>query len=157
VIFDLTPIDRGRIAMLLTGRSYLLRPILPLRVFGPAGRVLVHSTLDTGSAVVVFPMSVASRIGVRDFVESAPLVGVGSSRSRPALARYAPVVLRLAEGREVCQWRAVVGFTDAAMTSDGLFGVAGGLEHFYTAIDHHAHQITLIPRVTLPVTDETNE
>jgi hypothetical protein len=37
------------------------------------------------------------------------------------------------------------------MTSDGLFGISGGLEDFHITLDVFADQITMIPRVTLPV------
>jgi len=67
------------------------------------------------------------------------------------MVRNAEVLLRIQHGLEVCQWKAVVGFTAAPLRVEGILGISGGLEYFHTTLDVFANQIILIPRVTLPV------
>ena len=134
-------------------RRYRLRPVIPLLVAGPGGRVLCSPTVDTGAASILLPRADGDRIGITSFVSTGTLFGVGTSRSAPLTVDYAEVLLRVWQGDEVCQWKAVVGFTEARMSSDGLFGIFGGLEYFHTTLDVFANQLSLIPRVSLPVAE----
>lgn len=136
-------------------RRYRSRPVIPLLVIGQSGRIQHHPTVDTGAVTSLFPIEDARRLGIRDFHSTGQLFGVGSSRATPLIVRYAEVVLRVWDQHEVCQWKAIVGFTSAVMSSDGLFGMSGGIEYFHTSIDQFADQLTMIPRVTLPVVAET--
>jgi hypothetical protein len=134
-------------------RRYRLRPVIPLLVIGPGGRVVCSPTVDTGAVAILLPRVDADRIGITSFVSSGELFGVGTRRSAPLTVDYAEVLLRVWQGGETCQWKAVIGFTEARMSSDGLFGISGGLEYFHTTLDVFANQICLIPRVSLPVAE----
>lgn len=132
-------------------RNYLFRPLIPLSVIGPKSSIPFQVILDSGSACELFPRQWIRPLGIRQFVGTGSVHGIGSDRPNPPMVQYAEVLLRLGQGEEVCQWKAVVGFTDAPMSSEGLFGIAGGLEYFHTTLDVFSNQIVMIPRVTLPV------
>jgi hypothetical protein len=134
----------------LGGRTRRYKPIVPILVNGPRAQLLEQAVVDTGADDVVFPIAVASSIGI-DLSVATPAYckGIGSPQS--VLVLFAPVILTLNDGKEQCRWYAVVGFTQVPLQF-GLFGIAGGLEHFRTTLDVVDQQIIIEPKPTLPAT-----
>src|SRR5690348_12795108 len=50
----------------------LLRPEVPLRVHGPSGHVDVLALVDSGSDNSIFPLAVATRLGIQITVGKGP-------------------------------------------------------------------------------------
>src|SRR4051812_11979161 len=99
---------------------YRDRPLVNLEVLGPGGSVWTRVLLDSGSDDVVFPIGLATRLGVNlSGIPTGTASGVGGS---PIAIQFAPVIMRLTDGIEVCRWRALVGFS-SALTSHALFGI----------------------------------
>ena len=117
----------GRPLAPLLGRSGRPRPLIPVCVLGPAASWLGDALLDTGADDTVFSERVAAFIGI-DLI-NAPIGGGSGVAAPPVPLRYAVVALRLAAGRERCQWNAWVGFT-AAPLRQPLLGFAGFLQFF---------------------------
>jgi hypothetical protein len=130
-------------------RRYRIRPMLPLVIIGPTGRRTRQTLVDTGAAGTILPMALATAIGIREFQSSGMLQGIGGARS-PSV-HYGEVLLRIHQGAEVCQWRSFVGFPEAPLLFEGILGISGGLEYFHTTLDVFASQLTMIPRISLPV------
>lgn len=91
------------------------RPVVPLRILGPSGSSLTDAVLDTGSDDTVFEAWIAAAIGLDlTGAEERHLGIVG--RPQPVRCRYAPVRLRITDGRhETYEWPAVVGFVSAPL------------------------------------------
>ena len=92
----------------LGGSLLRARPVLAVRIAGPARSLLLDGLLDTGSDDTVFEEWVAATIGV-DLSQAAErqvgLVG----RTSLVRCRYAPVELRITDGiRETYQWTTLV-------------------------------------------------
>jgi hypothetical protein len=108
--------------------------------------------LDSGADDVIFPLSVAKRLGL-DLSRAVTGSAVGIGSSRPSSILYLPVILLLSDGNETCRWRAVVGFT-AARLRFPLFGIAGGLQHFRTTLDLEQDEIILLANPSLAATQD---
>src|SRR5262249_23671718 len=127
LLFTYKQVRLQRPAVALGGRTTRPRPLLGVTIIGPGGSYLRDCLLDTGADDTVFPDTIADQIGLD--LSNAPLgdaVGVASSAS---IIRYAQVTLRLTDGREFCEWSALVGFTSAPLRQP-LLGFAGCLQFF---------------------------
>ena len=113
----------------LGGGSVRARPILPVRVYGPAGDTLIDGFLDTASDDVILPAWVALVIGIDLLpIPEQPIQLAG--RPHPVRCRFAPVSLRITDGvQETYEWPAVVGFVPVPMKR-ALCGHAGFLQFF---------------------------
>src|SRR5712692_6505958 len=122
-------VDRARTPQAtLAGGMDRPRPILAVKVLGPGGKQMIDGHVDSGSDDTVFPLWVSAMIGLD--VSKAPeqdiqLVGRGASFR----ARIAHVELRISDGRETCQWPAIVAFVPLPMRR-ALLGHAGFLQFF---------------------------
>jgi len=97
----------------LGGAQVRHRPIIPIHLIGPAGSRMLGASLDSGSDDTLFPLHLASRLGV-DLANAAE--GEARSVSGPAVRyAYAPAILRVADGSEAFEWTAVVGFIAAPL------------------------------------------
>ena len=63
----------------------------------------------------------------------------------PLTYRYAPVRLLLSDGRETCQWTAIVGFLDMPGKMRANLGHAGFLEFFDTMLYGARREVEIIP------------
>src|SRR5262249_14146196 len=128
------------------------KPIIGVTVIGPRGQQLFQVLVDTGADDVIFPEAVAARVGV-DLSIALPGSSQAVATSQPIPVLFAPVILRLDDGKETCRWRAVVGFAPLR-SKYGLFGIAGGLQYFRTTLDVDAREFLLVPKLSLPVTQD---
>ncbi len=122
-------------------------PILSVGVEGPRGSYVVPSRLDSGSDDTIFPLWLASRIGIDlSGATMAESQGVGGA----TLSYWcAPVILRISDGKESCIWRAIVGFIDIRRRT-GLLGLAGFLDYFDTSLMGAAREVQLSPNGAFP-------
>ena len=116
----------------LGGRFSRPRPIVAVLLRGPAGDHPVDAWIDIGAEDTVFPDWVAARVGI-DLTGAPAGTGSGIGIAFVPL-RLAEVTMRLTDGRELREWRALVGFT-AAKLRHPLLGFAGFLQ-FFTATFH---------------------
>ena len=114
----------------LGGLSYRSKPILPFTVIGPGGTVTTIGLADTGADDTILPESIAESIGL-DLTDAPTGHTRGPAGLNRAALRYAEVTLRLAQGTELREWRAWVGFIAARMRY-ALVGQAGFLRFFTT-------------------------
>jgi hypothetical protein len=127
----------------LGGGTRRYKPVITISVGGPRARQVRQILADTGADDVVFPDILASHLGI-DLSLATPGSSFVASGSQPIPVLFAPVVLTLDDGKESCRWRAVVGFAPLR-SAYGLFGIAGGLEHFRTTLDGGNHSLELVP------------
>jgi hypothetical protein len=133
----------------LGGGRVRYRPVLAVCVTGPKGQVLRDGLLDTGADDAVFTEAIAGFVGVDLSQADERLVGL-AGRPRPIRCRYAPVQLRITDGRqETYEWTAVVGFV-AGPLHYNLLGQAGFLHFFQADFDGAAREATLLPNSSFP-------
>ena len=118
------------------------KPVAPIRLFGPGGTHLIDGQFDTASDDTVFPLWVSGMIGVD--LSQAPGQNITlAGRPSPVPARFAHVELRLTDGRETCQWLAIVGFVPIPLRR-ALLGHAGCLQFFDSTFRGHDRQAILV-------------
>jgi hypothetical protein len=119
---------RGRSPILsLGGRTSRSRPVIPVTLIGPGGTVVREGLLDSGADDTVFPENLAPSLGLN--LTNAPHGYGGGVGSGKLLLRFAEVTFRLAQGGELREWRAWVGFTSATFLYP-MLGCAGFLQFF---------------------------
>jgi hypothetical protein len=117
-------------------------PIVGMNVIHASASRPIDGLVDSASSDVILPLWFASRLGINP--TGAP---VGESRQAGGATlryRYAPVRLHLSDGRETCQWDAVVGVLDAPM-KHALLGHAGFLEFFDSFLYGARRELVLTP------------
>ena len=128
------------------------KPVIPITVLGPRGRVTRSILVDTGSDDVIFPVALAQRIGV-DLSQAPQRHSQGVGSAQPVAVLYAPVILVLSDSTQTVRWRATVGFS-AAPLPFSLLGIAGGLEFFRTILNVTQSSVELHPNSLLPTTQD---
>lgn len=134
----------------LGGARTRRRPIIPIRVTGPSDTWLCDALLDTGADDTVFEEDLALLVGVdlgQAPVRQTQLLG----RPQPLTCRYAPVELRVSDGRETCTWTAIVGFVNGRLRYP-LLGHAGCLQFFDADFQGEDHQVVLTANHSFPGT-----
>jgi hypothetical protein len=147
MIFSYAQVRIRRPAHPLGGRMTRPRPLIQVAMLGPVNTHADLCMLDTGADDTVFPDSVAAVIGVD--LTNAPTgeaAGVGLV-STPI--RYAQVTLRLTDGREFCEWPALVGFTAAPLRRP-LLGFAGCLQFFDATFRGAREEVELVTNSLYP-------
>ncbi len=132
----------------LGGATIMPRPLLAVRITGPAGSRLRDGLLDTGADETILDPSVAPLIGV-DLNQAARreinLVGRGRIH-----CHYAPVQLRITDGgTETYEWDTVVGFAPFPLLR-GLLGFAGFLQFFDATFRGADQDVSLLPNALFP-------
>jgi len=111
----------------LGGRWVRPRPLVTITLVGPSGVYVGQATLDTGADDTVFPEHAAANLGLD--LTNAPTGEASGVGAAPLLVRYAPIELRLTDGREFRRWPAWVGFAGVPFKQP-LLGFAGCLQFF---------------------------
>lgn len=108
------------------GASCRFRPFVPITIRGPAGqsRYYRRALVDPGSDDTIFPLVIASRIGVKLRPDSGHRLR-WTGQAYPL--RFGDVQLELSDGTTVWRWPAIVAFCDAPIPYR-LLGYAGCLE-----------------------------
>jgi hypothetical protein len=107
----------------------LLRPEIPLRVYGPAGHVDVLALVDSGSDSSIFPLSVATNLGIATTVGKGP--GATAFGGQRIALTFADVLLEISQvnGASI-RWRARLCFADFADEKAVILGHEGFLDYF---------------------------
>ncbi len=123
----------------------LHRPVIPVRVSGPAGDQVILGLVDTGSDVSVLPAFLLDLLGVQTSGEQGHFRGVGGQF---VTALYAEVGLALDHGDGLCRWSAKIGFLDGHDVA--ILGHAGFLEYFDATFKTARRRLTLKPNNRFP-------
>jgi hypothetical protein len=133
----------------LGGGVLRYRPILAVRITGPGGGALLDGVLDTGADDIVFPDTVAPRLGLDLSRAERRDVGLVGRKSVPC--DYAPVELRITDGiSETYRWTAVVGFVASTLLTRPLLGYAGFLQYFDAEFRGADREVILTPNRSFP-------
>jgi transglutaminase-like putative cysteine protease len=134
----------------LGGSLVRYRPIMSVRLTGPADTKLRDGLLDTGSDDTVFTEALAGLLGI-DLLSAEERQVALAGRPQPVRCRYAPVLLRITDGiSETYEWTAVVGFA-ASRLSYCLLGHAGFLQFFDANFQGDPdREVILMPKVSFP-------
>jgi hypothetical protein len=136
--FRMVPVPVKNPVLSLGGRAVRPRPLVPVTLIGPAKNVLLDAVVDTAADDTVFAESTAVALGLD--LTNAPAgtaVGVGGS---PVPVQFVEIGLRLTDGQEVREWRAMVGFTRAKFRYP-MLGFAGCLQFFDTLFRVAAEEV----------------
>jgi len=131
----------------LAGRLTRPYPIIEVTVIGPSGTRIVQGLLDSGSDDTVFPDFVAAQVGID--LTGAPAGSASGVGMVSASVRYAEVSLRIANGGERREWRALVGFTSAPLKRS-LLGFAGFLQFFTATFRGDREEVELVVNSLYP-------
>ena len=123
------PVPARRPIPSLGGALVRQRPIMAVRLSGPADTKLRDGLLDSGADDTVFSESLATLLGIDLRKADERQIGL-AGRKAPVRCRYAPVELRITDGiTETYEWTAVIGFVSGRLHYN-LLGHAGFLEFF---------------------------
>ena len=126
------------------------RPILAVRLTGPADTKIRDCLPDTGADDTVFTETLAVLLGIDLLAaEERQISLVG--RPQPLRCRYVPVLLRITDGvNETYEWTAVVGFV-AGRLRYNLLGHAGFLQFFDANFRGEPdREVILTPKLSFP-------
>src|SRR5437016_4748866 len=143
--FPYLPLPTQHPIVSLGGTQVRYCPIVAVRLFGPHGSRLFDGCLDCASDDTIFPRFLARSLGI-------DLTGAPRGEARPGGSvavpyYYAPVTLRVTEGREQCEWRAIVGFADLSLRW-ALLGHAGFLDFFDVELRGAKREAVLAPNMS---------
>lgn len=127
------------------------RPIVPIRVYGPSGNSLFiyRVVVDTGADDTIFPLDVASRLGIRLLPATGHAMRWGAQRHA---LRFGVVELELVDiVGGTLRWPATVAFT-AANVRYPLLGMCGCLEFLDVKFLGKAQVLEVEPNSSFPVT-----
>jgi hypothetical protein len=123
------------------------RPLVPIQIGGPSGMRSLDANLDTGSDDTLFPMYLATRLGID--LADAPKGEAGAIGGPPTPYHYATVRLRLSDGYEEYEREAIVGFVAAPMRW-AILGHAGVLRYFDLQLLGLRREALLTPNASFP-------
>jgi hypothetical protein len=154
VIFPYLPLPTTGPVFSLGGAAVRHRPVLPVRVFGPLGSRLYDGCLDCASDDTIFPLSLATKLGID--VSGAPQGEAHSVGGAVIPYSYVTVTLRLSDGVATCEWQAIVGFV-ALPLRWALLGHAGFLDFFDTELRGGRREIVMTPNNLFPGTHASHQ
>jgi hypothetical protein len=141
--FPYLPLHTRRLVHPLTPTTARFLPIFSVSLLY-GGRVqTMDGLLDSASSDTIFPLPWAQKLGID--LSRAP---VGQSVQAGGVAlfyRYAPVRLHVSDGRETCQWDALVAFLSVPGKIRATLGHAGFLEFFDSFLFSSRLEVELHP------------
>jgi hypothetical protein len=104
------------------------RPLVPIRIIGPTGkqRFFSRAVLDPGANDTVFPLAVASLLGV---ILRSPTGHGLRWRGQAHPLRFGDVEFELTDGHQVCRWPAIIAFSQVPIQYL-ILGLSGTLQFF---------------------------
>lgn len=104
------------------------RPLVPVTLIGPSGmqRSFPRAVLDPGGDDTVFPIAAAAALGI---VLRSPSGHGLRWRGQAYPIRFGDAELELDDGKAVCHWPTIVGFSSAALRYP-ILGICGFLQFF---------------------------
>ena len=132
----------------LGGGRQRYRPLLAVRITGPAHSLLRDTLIDTGADDTVFPEGIAVALGVD--LASAPQLNINLAGRGPIRCRYAQALLRITDGaHETYEWTATIGFVPVSLKHP-LLGHAGFLQFFNADFRGADREVILTTNPTFP-------
>jgi hypothetical protein len=126
----------------------LLRPEIPLRIFGPAGHVDVLALVDSGADNSIMPLSIAKHLGITTTPGKGPgAMAFGGERIALALAE---VILELEQDDDKVRWRARIYFADVPHEKAVILGHEGFLDYFTATFRGEDCVLDLQPGDSIP-------
>lgn len=117
-------------------------PLMPVIISGPNGGWLRDCLLDSGADDTLFPNTAAIALGID--LTAAPTASAKPAGGAVIPYSYAPVNLRISDGKETCEWSAVIGFTKSSLRWP-LIGQTGFLQFFDSTLFGARREILLTP------------
>lgn len=111
------------------GASARWRPLVPVRVYGPSGRVrfFPRALLDPGADDTIFPLDLVPLLGISLRADAGHTV---RWRGQAHSLRFGDVELELSdESGSIWRWPATIGFSSAPIRYP-ILGIAGCLIYF---------------------------
>jgi hypothetical protein len=127
------------------------RPIVPIRVFGPAGIRLAFGLLDTGADETKLPMELAKPLGISiDTAEPARFLGIAGQQAKGFYGR--DVGFELRQNKRSYRWivRRIAFLYDYAEAPDEeritiTLGNVGFFRFFNTDFDYQRGRVSIRP------------
>jgi predicted aspartyl protease len=132
----------------------LLRPVIPLLVYGENDATLCSVLVDTGADNSFLPRSVADALKIPLASGEGPSpIAFGGGKVETF---FSDVVLHITDGEDDCAWTARVLVFDSEDAGDELvvLGHQGFLEYFRVSFDGEAGTLELEPLESLPAVEE---
>jgi hypothetical protein len=128
----------------------ILRPVITVRITGPAATARWDALVDTGADETLLPLSLGELLGValdRDATSRA--TGV---TGEILTIFYGDVEFQIADGRETVRWRTSVGFVEFGSADDEVIvlGHGGCLDYFTASFDGENAELELNANSLLP-------
>jgi hypothetical protein len=117
-------------------------PLMPVFLSGPNGGWTRDCLLDSGADDTLFPETAAVALGID--LTGAPTANATQAGGATIQYSYTSVSLRIADGKESCEWVAVIGFTKSPLRWP-LLGQTGFLQFFDAALFGARREIILTP------------
>jgi len=129
----------------------ILRPEVPIRVFGPTGAAELLALVDTGSDNSILPLSIAHDLGIETTLGKGPSASAYGGQ-RIALS-FADVLLELSQDEVVLRWSSRLYFADFPGDSEKavILGHEGFLDYFTATFDGENCVATLEPNESIPL------
>ncbi|MGO8750076.1 MAG: aspartyl protease family protein [Thermoguttaceae bacterium] len=129
----------------------LLRPEVPIHLYGPAGTVEVVALVDTGADNSIFPLSIARDLGIETTEGKGP-AATAFGGQQIALS-FADVVLELSQAGVTIRWQGRLHFADFPGDTEKavILGHEGFLDYFTATFDGAECSLELEPNDSIPV------
>jgi hypothetical protein len=144
------PYTLNLVASIDTGDEIVvLRPEIPLRVYGPTGHIDVMGLVDSGADNSILPLSVARNLGI----ETTPGTGPGATAfgGQKISLSSAEVVIEMSdEDGAAIRWRAHLHFADFLAENAVILGHEGFLDYFTATFSGGDCVLDMQPNDELP-------
>ncbi len=122
--------------------ALVFRPLVPVRVFGPAGQEDILGLADTGADETLLPDYLIALLGVTHLSPPVSVVGIGGV----ILARFGTIDLEIRDSQKSFRWSSYVGFRGGLQQP--LLGMKGFLRGFNARFYGKGRLLDLIPNGT---------
>lgn len=132
--------------------NMILRPIIPVRIFGQTAFGHYAALVDTGADNTILPKRIADDLGIELQTGHGPDATAFGGQTISLL--FGDVELELEEQQERVRWKSRVQFYDFVNPEDEtlILGHAGFLDYFSAMFDGEQGLLSLTPNSTLPET-----
>ncbi len=129
----------------------ILRPEIPIRIFGPAGVAETLALVDTGADNSILPLSIARDLRLETTPGKGPDAAAFGGQRIPL--SFAEVVLEISENEVPIRWRGRLYFADFPDDAEKavILGHEGFLDFFTATFDGENCVLTLEPNDGIPI------
>jgi hypothetical protein len=126
----------------------LLRPEVPLRIYGPLGHVDVLALVDTGADNSILPLAIASDLAIKTMPGKGP--GATAFGGQRIALSFAEVEIEPTEDGNAIRWRARLYFADFPDEKAVVLGHEGFLDYFTATFIGEDCVLNLEPNDNIP-------